>query len=105
MNPASARQALTGAREPAPRFQSKGPRSRPPRSAHERDNGPRYKPGDPVKETGVYEVVHDRGHRAPHEAVMLANDLFPPCDTCVEKVRFRLVRPAPYIFDDDDFED
>jgi hypothetical protein len=104
MNPASARQTATVAKELAPRFQSKGPRSRLPRSAHERDNGPRFKPGDPVKETGVYEVVHDRAHRAPHEAVMLANDLFPQCDTCTEKVRFRLVRPAPYIFDDDDFE-
>ncbi|MBI2679154.1 MAG: hypothetical protein HYX28_10280 [Candidatus Koribacter versatilis] len=49
-------------------------------------------------------MLHDRGHRTAHEAVMLANDAFPECDTCHEKVRFRLLRPAPYIFDDDDFE-
>lgn len=81
-----------------------GPHSRPSRSRHERQEGPRFRPGDPVQETGIYEVVHDREHRAAHEAVMLANDRFPACDTCFERVRFRLVRTAPYIFDDDDFE-
>lgn len=94
----------SGAREQAFRFQQKDPTSHPPRSRHERENGPRFKPGDPVKETGVYEVIHDRGHRIAHEAVMLAKDAFPECDTCHEKVRFRLLRSAPYIFDDDDFE-
>ena len=96
---------MSGAREQASRFQQKGPHGRPPRSHHDRENSPRFKPGDPVKETGIYEVLHDRGHRIAHEAVMLANDAFPACDTCLEKVRFRLVRTAPYIFDDDDFED
>lgn len=99
------RPAVSGAREQAPRFQQKGPRGRTPRSHHERENGPRFKPGDPVKETGIYEVMHERGHRTAHEAVMLANDAFPTCDTCHDKVRFRLLRTAPYIFDDDDFED
>ena len=101
----AARPAVACAAEQAPRFQQKGPGgSRPSRSRHDRDNGPRFKPGDPVKETGIYEVTHERAHRATHEAVMLKNDAFPPCDTCVDKVRFRLVRTAPYIFDDDDFE-
>ena len=62
-----------------------------------------FKPGDSVRETGIYEVVHDGDHRAVHEAVMLAHDLFPGCETCRERVRFRLVRSAPYIFHDDDF--
>jgi len=92
------------AQKPVHRFQQKGSRSGPPRSRHERDNGPRYKPGDPIKETGIYEVLHDGGHRTAHEAVMLAGDRFPECDTCFARVRFRLVRTAPYIFDDADFE-
>lgn len=87
------------------RFQQKGPGSRPPRSHHARAEGPQFKPGDPVKETGIYEVIHEGAHRTAHDAVMLANDAFPPCDTCGLSVRFRLIRTAPYIFDDDDFED
>jgi len=99
------RPGLSGARAQAFRLVQEGPGGRGPRSHHERGNGPRFKPGDPVKETGIYEVVHERGHRNAHEAVMLANDAFPTCDTCNDKVRFRLLRTAPYIFDDDDFED
>lgn len=92
--------------KPAILFQAKkGSSGRSHRSHHDRANGPKYKPGDPIQETGIYEVVHDRAHRATHEAVMLARDLFPECDTCRERVRFRLVRTAPYIFHDDDFED
>jgi hypothetical protein len=58
-----------------------------------------------VRETGIYEVVHDGGHRNPHEVVMLHGDSFPPCDTCEGRVRFRLIRTAPYIFQDEDFEE
>lgn len=36
---------------------------------------------------------------------MLSGDAFPPCDTCEQRVRFRLVRTAPYIFQDEDFEE
>lgn len=60
-------------------------------------------PGEPILETGIYEVLHDRGHRAPHEAVLHRGDSFPECETCQAKVRFRLIRTAPYIFDDEDF--
>jgi hypothetical protein len=59
--------------------------------------------GEIVKETGIYEVVHDHQHRTAHEVVMLNGDSFPPCDTCNERVRFRLIRTAPYIFQDEDF--
>ena len=62
-----------------------------------------FLPGQPVPETGIYEVVHDRGHRPSHEAVMHRQDLFPVCDQCDTRVRFKLVRTAPYIFDDEDF--
>jgi len=64
-----------------------------------------FLPGQPVPETGIYEVIHDRAHRPSHEAVMHKEDLFPVCDQCDTRVRFKLVRTAPYIFDDEDFVD
>jgi hypothetical protein len=62
-----------------------------------------FLPGSPIRQTGIYEVIHDKGHRAAHEAILHGKDLFPSCDQCGQKVRFRLVRTAPYIFDDEDF--
>jgi hypothetical protein len=64
-----------------------------------------YRPGDTVKQSGIYEVAHDREHRATHEVVMISGDAFPNCETCDQNVRFRLVRTAPYIFQDQDFEE
>jgi hypothetical protein len=69
-----------------------------------RDEGREFKAGDPVTESGIYEAIHEGAHREPHEVVMVKADLFPACDTCAEKVRFKLVRSAPYIFNDIDFE-
>ena len=68
-------------------------------------HGPKFRPGDPVRESGIYEVVHGQEHRSAHEVVMLKGTLFPLCDTCDENVRFRPVRTAPYIFQDGDFEE
>jgi hypothetical protein len=65
----------------------------------------RYRSGDTVRQSGIYEVIHDRQHREAHEVVMINNERFPDCETCKEKVRFRLVRTAPYIFQDEDFEE
>lgn len=62
-----------------------------------------FLPGQPVLESGIYEVIHDKGHRQAHEAVMYRDDLFPVCDQCDMRVRFKLIRSAPYIFDDEDF--
>ena len=74
----------------------KGHRSRPRHTTV-------FLPGSPIPETGIYEVIHDKSHREAHEAVLHGADLFPTCDQCNENVRFRLVRTAPYIFDDEDF--
>jgi hypothetical protein len=63
-----------------------------------------FKSGDVVRETGIYQVLHESAHRTAHEVVMLATDVFPSCETCSTGVRFRLVRTAPYIFQDEDFE-
>ena len=64
-----------------------------------------FSAGETVRQTGIYEVIHDRSHRSPHEVVLLSGDAFPPCDSCGLQVRFRLVRTAPYIFQDEDFEE
>jgi hypothetical protein len=77
-----------------------------PHSGHKRGSPVAlFAAGETVRETGIYEVVHDRAHRSAHEVVMLSGDSFPACDTCRELVRFRLVRTAPYIFQDEDFEE
>lgn len=78
--------------------------SRRPHHKGRMEGGPVYTSGSPVHETGIYEVTHERNHRAPHDVVMLAGDVFPGCETCNAPVRFRLVRTAPYIFQDPDFE-
>jgi hypothetical protein len=64
-----------------------------------------YASGEPVRQTGIYEVKHRIEHRAEHEVVLLSGDIFPRCETCQGEVSFRLVRTAPYIFQDADFED
>lgn len=71
------------------------------RGAH----GTMFHPGSPVLESGIYEVIHDNAHRTAHEVVLISRDRFPSCDTCLDSVRFRLVRTAPYIFQDADFEE
>lgn len=63
-----------------------------------------YRAGEIVRQSGIYEAVHEGAHRGPHDVVMIESDLFPPCDTCSDQVRFRLIRTAPYIFTDEDFE-
>jgi len=90
------------------RRDAKGPRakgggkSRPHSGRSERPQG-LFNAGETVRETGIYEVIHDRAHRVAHEVVMLNGDAFPPCETCEQRVRFRLIRTAPYIFQDEDF--
>lgn len=69
-----------------------------------RSHGATFRAGDIVSQSGIYEAIHEAAHRDPHEVVMVEGDLFPPCDTCSGRVRFKLIRTAPYIFTDADFE-
>ena len=89
----------------APRLKG-GSRSHPP-SGRQRGgrSGSFFRAGESVRETGIYEVIHDGEHRNAHEVVMLRADTFPACDSCEDRVRFRLIRTAPYIFQDEDFEE
>lgn len=68
-------------------------------------SGKSFRSGETVNETGIYEVNHRSDHRPEHEVVLLKEDTFPPCETCAGEVRFRLIRTAPYIFQDEDFEE
>ena len=72
---------------------------------HRNTSLPLFRPGDGVPESGIYEVIHDGDHRVAHDAVMIVGNQFPSCETCNERVRFRIVRTAPYIFQDEDFEE
>lgn len=93
------------AREWSPRFRSELKGSRPGGQHQRRPDGRIFRPGAPIAESGIYEILHERDHRTAHEAVMIAGDTFPECDTCRDRVRFKLVRTAPYIFQDADFEE
>ena len=92
---------ILGKKPSRPALQFRG--DKPGRGGFRGKHGKIYLPGEPVPETGIFEVVHDRGHRPAHEVVMHKKDLFPACDQCDVRVRFRMIRTAPYIFDDEDF--
>ncbi len=72
---------------------------------HRNTSLPLFLPGDAVPESGIYEVMHDADHRQAHDAVMILGNRFPSCEICSERVRFRIIRTAPYIFQDEDFEE
>jgi hypothetical protein len=76
-----------------------------PGSSRRLRHGDIFPAGSAVRESGIYEVLHDQDHRPSHEVVMIADNLFPACDLCDASVRYRVVRTAPYIFSDEDFEE
>lgn len=69
------------------------------------DHSTYFLAGSTIPESGIYEVIHDNAHREAHESVMVKGDSFPMCDVCQDRVRFRVIRTAPYIFEDEDFVD
>ena len=57
--------------------------------------------GEKVPSSGIYEACHLDGRA---ESLLLFRDqTFPPCECCDTKVRYRLLRSVPYIFEDEDF--
>jgi len=60
-----------------------------------------YAPDEEIPESGIYQVMHESGER--DTVVFLRGGVFPPCDDCGDRVRYAIVRTAPYIFDDEDF--
>ena len=61
-----------------------------------------YKPGDRVRHSGVYRVMHADG-TPPTQVVMLSDETAVACSKCGDKVRFRLVQRVPHILEDKDF--
>ena len=58
-------------------------------------------PGEPVAQSGVYEICHSDEPRT--SLLLLRNSFFPFCRRCGDSVRFKLLQPAPHISEDPDF--
>ncbi len=56
--------------------------------------GKKYLSKEGVPVTGLYRVMHG-SHRLPHEALLLAGEVFPRCARCSDQVEFELVAPMP----------
>ena len=56
-----------------------------------------FKPGDKVPKSGIYKVIHDKGHTQEHEVTAFIGEHFPPCNGCGEHPRFALVRAAHHL--------
>jgi len=63
-----------------------------------------YTPGDTVPTSGIYQVIHEPGeNKKPHEVIALQGELFPVCRTCLREVKFKLLKAANHIRQDDSF--
>lgn len=67
-----------------------------------------YVAGEHVCISGVYQVVH-LGHRPPHEVWVRAEETFPHCHSCGDKVIFKFMGRATeqlceHISSDRDFQ-
>lgn len=60
-----------------------------------------YEPGDLVELSGIYAICHGDGSR--HTVALIRGNRFAGCECCGAQVRYRLIRSAPYILDDQDF--
>ena len=63
-----------------------------------------FKPGDKVRQSGIYLVTHDDEHAKPHEVVCVNGKTFPPCNGCGDHPRFKLVRMAKHIEQSEHFQ-
>jgi hypothetical protein len=68
------------------------------------DVGDTFKPGDTVKQSGIYDVLHDTNHRQKHQVTCVYGEPFPPCRGCGHGVKFRLAVKAIHVKQDNDFK-
>lgn len=66
--------------------------------------GEEFSPGQEVKRSGIYRVVHDYAHADPHEVTCVFGKRFPPCHYCGEGVRYVLVRGAQHVEQNEHFK-
>ena len=62
-----------------------------------------FEPASEIPESGIYQVLHYR-HRLYHDVTILRGQNFPVCSECGNNVRFRLVKAAPYLELDRNFQ-
>jgi hypothetical protein len=71
------------------------------------NKGEEFKPGEKVRTSGIYDVLHDRldgdTHAEHHRVTVIAGTVFPRCKGCREWVRFRLYEAAEHIATDRHF--
>ena len=58
----------------------------------------KYRTGERVPETGIYNVTHDV-HRLQHQVIIIKDEQFPRCAKCADAVFFELAYPAPGLFE------
>jgi hypothetical protein len=63
-----------------------------------------YKPGDKVPASGIYDVLHDSEHTERHQVTVIYGKIFPPCNHCGNKVRYKLAYKAKHIESHDLFK-
>jgi hypothetical protein len=63
-----------------------------------------YKPGDAVEASGIYMVTHDRIHVGEHEVTVVFGKKFPPCNHCGNHPRFKAVKLAQHIEQNEHFK-
>jgi hypothetical protein len=63
-----------------------------------------FKPGQTCQQSGIYQVTHDNYHTETHEVTCVFGEPFPPCNHCGDHPRFRLVRLAQHISNNDHFK-
>jgi len=72
------------------------------------NKGEEFTPGEKVKTSGIYDVIHDQidgdDHAQQHQVTAIAGSVFPRCKGCREWVRFRLYRAAANVEADPHFE-
>lgn len=56
-----------------------------------------HRVGSIVPESGIYDVIHEKGHAQKHQVTCIEGRRFPPCRTCGDDVVFRLSRAATHI--------
>jgi hypothetical protein len=62
-----------------------------------------YQAGEIIEKSGIYQAVHLSEHNDSHSATLIRGHRFPDCETCLHSVSYHLVRTAPYLFHDEDF--
>jgi hypothetical protein len=61
-----------------------------------------FRPSEKVPLSGIYDLVHECSNAGT--VVLLRNQQFPVCQDCGTQVRFRLLKAAPHIREDSDFQ-